>query len=112
MDAGGSFEAWEAWYPKPEDIKDASDATKDLLDALDALIDKEYEEMKAWDSVTQTKLGDSQYYGKKRASLENLRQYWTNKYNSSSGQLEKLEAEKELMQIDIELANLDDEEKE
>ena len=110
--AGGSFEAWEAWYPKPEDIKDSTDATKDLLDALDALIDKEYEEMKAWDSVTQTKLGDSQYYGKKRASLENLRQYWTNKYNSSSGQLEKLEAEKELMQIDIELANLDDEERE
>lgn len=112
IDAGGSFESWKEWYPKPEDIKDATDATKDLLQALDALIDKEYEEMKVWDSVNQKRLGSSQYYDKKRASLENLRQYWSNKYNSSSDQLEKLEAEKELMQIDIEIANLDDEEAE
>ena len=100
---------------KTEGFSKASDGAKDsileLLQALDSLIDKEWEAMKVFDENTLTPTGYTQYFEKKRASLERLAAYYEGvMQNTNLTEKERLDAEKNYIENQKAINNLDDEE--
>ena len=108
--------SWKKNYRNP--IKDAGKAAKDtkdkvldLLKAYDSLIDKEWEAMKVFDEKTLTPTGYTQYFEKKRASLEKLAAYYEGMMqNTNLTEEERLDAEKNYIENQKAINNLDDEE--
>jgi len=88
-----------------------SDALENILKALDAIVDKEYEAMKVWDSINQKSLGDTEYYDKKATTLANLLAYYTKmaEQYKDSDQEKYLDYLQKQMDIEKQIANLDDE---
>ena len=108
--------SWKKNYRNP--IKDAGKAAKDtkdkvldLLKAYDSLIDKEWEAMKVFDEDTLTPTGYTKYFEKKRASLEKLAAYYEGMMqNTNLTEEERLDAEKNYIENQKAINNLDDEE--
>lgn len=91
--------------------KDTKDKVLDLLKAYDSLIDKEWEAMKVFDENTLTPTGYTQYFEKKRASLEKLAAYYEGMMqNTNLTEEERLDAEKNYIENQKAINNLDDEE--
>ena len=91
--------------------KDTKDKVLDLLKAYDSLIDKEWEAMKVFDEKTLTPTGYTQYFEKKRASLEKLAAYYEGMMqNTNLTEEERLDAEKNYIENQKAINNLDDEE--
>lgn len=90
--------------------KDAKDSVNDLLKALDSLIDKEWEAMEVWDEDNQKSTGYTAYFEKKRASLEKLAAVAKSKMDSSTTEEERADAEKDYIEYQKQINNLDDEE--
>ena len=91
--------------------KDTKDKILDLLKAYDSLIDKEWEAMKVFDENTLTPTGYTQYFEKKRASLEKLAAYYEGMMqNTNLTEEERLDAEKNYIENQKAINNLDDEE--
>ena len=90
---------------------EAKDSILDLLEALDALIDKEWEAMKVFDEENLKTTGYTEYFEKKRESLEALAAYYESQMNDTSlTEKERLDAEKNYIENQKALNNLDDEE--
>lgn len=91
--------------------KDTKDKVLDLLKAYDSLIDKEWEAMKVFDEDTLTPTGYTKYFEKKRASLEKLAGYYEGLMeNENLTEEERLDAEKNYIENQKAINNLDDEE--
>ena len=91
--------------------KDTKDKVLDLLKAYDSLIDKEWEAMKVFDEDTLTPTGYTKYFEKKRASLEKLAAYYEGMMqNTNLTEEERLDAEKNYIENQKAINNLDDEE--
>ena len=90
--------------------KDAKDAAKDLLKALDSIIDKEWEAMEVWDEYNQKSTGYTAYFEKKRASLERLAGMAKAEMDSATTEEERADAEKDYIEYQKAINNLDDEE--
>lgn len=109
-------DSWKKAYRNPmkdlgKSAKDAKDGILDLLKAYDSLIDKEWEAMKVFDENTLTPTGYTQYFEKKRASLEKLAAYYEGMMqNTNLTEEERLDAEKNYIENQKAINNLDDEE--
>lgn len=90
--------------------KDAKDTAKDLLKALDSIIDKEWEAMQVWDEYNQKSTGYTAYFEKKRASLERLAGMAKAEMDSAKTEEERADAEKDYIEYQKQINNLDDEE--
>ncbi len=90
--------------------KDAKDSVNDLLKALDSLIDKEWEAMKVWDEDKQESTGYTAYFKRKRESLAKLAAVAKSKMDSASTEEERADAEKDYIEYQKQINNLDDEE--
>ena len=90
--------------------KDAKDTAKDLLKALDSIIDKEWEAMQVWDEYNQKSTGYTAYFEKKRASLERLAGMAKAEMDSAKTEEERADAEKDYIEYQKAINNLDDEE--
>ena len=90
--------------------KDAKDSVNDLLKALDSLIDKEWEAMKVWDEDKQESTGYTAYFKRKRESLAKLAAVAYSKMESASTEEERADAEKDYIEYQKQINNLDDEE--
>lgn len=91
--------------------KDAKDGILDLLKVYDSLIDKEWEAMKVFDENTLQPTGYTAYFEKKRASLEQLAGYYEGLMeNENLTEEERLDAEKNYIENQKAINNLDDEE--
>lgn len=91
--------------------KDTKDKVLDLLKAYDSLIDKEWEAMKVFDENTLQPTGYTAYFEKKRASLERLAGYYEGlMQNENLTEEERLDAEKNYIENQKAINNLDDEE--
>ena len=107
---------WKKAYTNPiknagKAAKDTKDKVLDLLKAYDSLIDKEWEAMKVFDENTLTPTGYTQYFEKKRASLEKLAAYYEGMMqNTNLTEEERLDAEKNYIENQKAINNLDDEE--
>lgn len=107
---------WKKAYTNPiknagKAAKDTKDKILDLLKAYDSLIDKEWEAMKVFDENTLTPTGYTQYFEKKRASLEKLAAYYEGMMqNTKLTEEERLDAEKNYIENQKAINNLDDEE--
>lgn len=108
--------SWKKNYRNPikeagKAAKDTKDKVLDLLKAYDSLIDKEWEAMKVFDENTLTPTGYTQYFEKKRASLEKLAAYYEGMMqNTNLTEEERLDAEKNYIENQKAINNLDDEE--
>ena len=108
--------SWKKNYRNPikeagKAAKDTKDKVLDLLKAYDSLIDKEWEAMKVFDEKTLTPTGYTQYFEKKRASLEKLAAYYEGMMqNTNLTEEERLDAEKNYIENQKAINNLDDEE--
>lgn len=109
-------DSWEKAYRNPmkdlgKSAKDAKDGILDLLKAYDSLIDKEWEAMKVFDENTLQPTGYTAYFEKKRASLEKLAGYYEGlMQNENLTEEERLDAEKNYIENQKAINNLDDEE--
>ena len=107
---------WKKAYTNPiknagKAAKDTKDKVLDLLKAYDSLIDKEWEAMKVFDENALTPTGYTQYFEKKRASLEKLAAYYEGMMqNTNLTEEERLDAEKNYIENQKAINNLDDEE--
>lgn len=107
---------WKKAYTNPiknagKAAKDTKDKVLDLLKAYDSLIDKEWEAMKVFDENTLTPTGYTKYFEKKRASLEKLAAYYEGMMqNTNLTEEERLDAEKNYIENQKAINNLDDEE--
>lgn len=107
---------WKKAYRNPlkelgKSAKDAKDGILDLLKAYDSLIDKEWEAMKVFDENTLQPTGYTAYFEKKRASLERLAGYYEGMMqNTNLTEEERLDAEKNYIENQKAINNLDDEE--
>ena len=91
--------------------KDTKDKVLELLKAYDSLIDKEWEAMKVFDSDSLVSTGYTKYFEKKKASLEKLAAYYKGMMqNANLTEEERLDAEKNYIENQKALNNLDDEE--
>lgn len=90
--------------------KNAKDAAKDLLKALDSIIDKEWEAMQVWDEYNQKSTGYTAYFEKKRASLKRLAGMAKAEMDSAKTEEERADAEKDYIEYQKQINNLDDEE--
>lgn len=90
--------------------KDAKDSVNDLLKALDSLIDKEWEAMKVWDEDKQESTGYTAYFKRKRESLAKLAAVAKSKMDSAATEEERADAEKDYIEYQKQINNLDDEE--
>ena len=108
--------SWKKAYRNPmkelgKSAKDAKDGILDLLKAYDSLIDKEWEAMKVFDENTLQPTGYTAYFEKKRASLEQLAGYYEGMMqNTNLTEEERLDAEKNYIENQKAINNLDDEE--
>ena len=108
--------SWKKAYRNPmkelgKSAKDAKDGILDLLKAYDSLIDKEWEAMKVFDENTLQPTGYTAYFEKKRASLEKLAGYYEGlMQNENLTEEERLDAEKNYIENQKAINNLDDEE--
>lgn len=108
--------SWKKAYRNPlkelgKSAKDAKDGILDLLKAYDSLIDKEWEAMKVFDENTLQPTGYTAYFEKKRASLERLAGYYEGlMQNENLTEEERLDAEKNYIENQKAINNLDDEE--
>ncbi len=89
---------------------DEKKSVEDLLKALDSLIDKEWEAMEVWDESSQKSTGYTKYFEKKRQSLEALAGYYKAQMASAKTEAERADAEKEYIEYQKAINNLDDEE--
>ena len=109
-------DSWKKAYRNPmkdlgKSAKDAKDGILDLLKAYDSLIDKEWEAMKVFDENTLQPTGYTAYFEKKRASLEKLAGYYEGLMeNQNLTEEERLDAEKNYIENQKAINNLDDEE--
>lgn len=109
-------DSWKKAYRNPmkdlgKSAKDAKDGILDLLKAYDSLIDKEWEAMKVFDENTLQPTGYTAYFEKKRASLERLAGYYEGlMQNENLTEEERLDAEKNYIENQKAINNLDDEE--
>lgn len=109
-------DSWKKAYRNPmkdlgKSAKDAKDGILDLLKAYDSLIDKEWEAMKVFDENTLQPTGYTAYFEKKRASLEKLAGYYEGLMeNANLTEEERLDAEKNYIENQKAINNLDDEE--
>lgn len=109
-------DSWKKAYRNPmkdlgKSAKDAKDGILDLLKAYDSLIDKEWEAMKVFDENTLQPTGYTAYFEKKRASLEKLAGYYEGLMeNDNLTEEERLDAEKNYIENQKAINNLDDEE--
>ena len=109
-------DSWKKAYRNPmkdlgKSAKDAKDGILDLLKAYDSLIDKEWEAMKVFDENTLQPTGYTAYFEKKRASLEKLAGYYEGLMeNENLTEEERLDAEKNYIENQKAINNLDDEE--
>lgn len=116
LESGNLAKAFKKGYTKPiksagKAAKDIKDKVLDLLKAYDSLIDKEWEAMKVFDENTLTPTGYTQYFEKKRASLEKLAAYYEGMMqNTNLTEEERLDAEKNYIENQKAINNLDDEE--
>lgn len=116
LESGNLDKAFKKGYTKPiksagKAAKDTKDKVLDLLKAYDSLIDKEWEAMKVFDENTLTPTGYTQYFEKKRASLEKLAAYYEGMMqNTNLTEEERLDAEKNYIENQKAINNLDDEE--
>lgn len=116
LESGNLVKAFKKGYTKPiknagKAAKDTKDKVLDLLKAYDSLIDKEWEAMKVFDEKTLTPTGYTQYFEKKRASLEKLAAYYEGMMqNTNLTEEERLDAEKNYIENQKAINNLDDEE--
>lgn len=116
LESGNLAKAFKKGYTKPiknagKAAKDTKDKVLDLLKAYDSLIDKEWEAMKVFDEKTLTPTGYTQYFEKKRASLEKLAAYYEGvMQNTNLTEEERLDAEKNYIENQKAINNLDDEE--
>lgn len=116
LESGNLAKAFKKGYTKPiksagKAAKDTKDKVLDLLKAYDSLIDKEWEAMKVFDENTLTPTGYTQYFEKKRASLEKLAAYYVGMMqNTNLTEEERLDAEKNYIENQKAINNLDDEE--
>ena len=116
LESGNLAKAFKKGYTKPiksagKAAKDTKDKVLDLLKAYDSLIDKEWEAMKVFDENTLTPTGYTQYFEKKRASLEKLAAYYEGMMqNTKLTEEERLDAEKNYIENQKAINNLDDEE--
>lgn len=116
LESGNLAKAFKKGYTKPiknagKAAKDTKDKVLDLLKAYDSLIDKEWEAMKVFDEKTLTPTGYTQYFEKKRASLEKLAAYYEGMMqNTNLTEEERLDAEKNYIENQKAINNLDDEE--
>lgn len=107
---------WKKAYRNPmkdlgKSAKDAKDEILNLLKAYDSLIDKEWEAMKVFDENTLQPTGYTAYFEKKRASLERLAGYYEGlMQNENLTEEERLDAEKNYIENQKAINNLDDEE--
>lgn len=90
--------------------KGAKDSVNDLLKALDSLIDKEWEAMKVWDEDKQESTGYTAYFKRKRESLAKLAAVAKSKMDSAATEEERADAEKDYIEYQKAINNLDDEE--
>ena len=91
--------------------KDTKDKVLELLKAYDSLIDKEWEAMKVFDENTLQPTGYTAYFEKKRESLERLAGYYEGlMQNENLTEEERLDAEKNYIENQKAINNLDDEE--
>lgn len=108
--------SWKKNYRNPikeagKTASDTKDKVLDLLKAYDSLIDKEWEAMKVFDEDTLTPTGYTKYFEKKRASLEKLAAYYEGMMqNTNLTEEERLDAEKNYIENQKAINNLDDEE--
>lgn len=116
LDSGDLAGSFEKNYTNPikeagSSAEDTKDKVLDLLNAYDALIDKEWEAMKVFDEDTLTPTGYTKYFEKKRASLEKLAAYYEGMMqNTNLTEEERLDAEKNYIENQKAINNLDDEE--
>lgn len=116
LESGNLAKAFKKGYTKPiknagKAAKDTKDKVLDLLKAYDSLIDKEWEAMKVFDENTLTPTGYTKYFEKKRASLEKLAAYYEGMMqNTNLTEEERLDAEKNYIENQKAINNLDDEE--
>lgn len=116
LESGNLAKEFKKGYTKPiksagKAAKDTKDKVLDLLKAYDSLIDKEWEAMKVFDENTLTPTGYTQYFEKKRASLEKLVAYYEGMMqNTNLTEEERLDAEKNYIENQKAINNLDDEE--
>lgn len=116
LESGNLASAFKKGYTNPiknagKAAKDTKDKVLDLLKAYDSLIDKEWEAMKVFDEKTLTPTGYTQYFEKKRASLEKLAAYYEGMMqNTNLTEEERLDAEKNYIENQKAINNLDDEE--
>lgn len=116
LESGNLAKAFKKGYTKPiknagKAAKDTKDKVLDLLKAYDSLIDKEWEAMKVFDEKILTPTGYTQYFEKKRASLEKLAAYYEGMMqNTNLTEEERLDAEKNYIENQKAINNLDDEE--
>mgnify|MGYP006981644114 FL=1 len=116
LESGNLAKAFKKGYTNPiknagKAAKDTKDKVLDLLKAYDSLIDKEWEAMKVFDENTLTPTGYTQYFEKKRASLEKLAAYYEGMMqNTKLTEEERLDAEKNYIENQKAINNLDDEE--
>lgn len=116
LESGNLAKAFKKGYTNPiknagKAAKDTKDKVLDLLKAYDSLIDKEWEAMKVFDENTLTPTGYTQYFEKKRASLEKLAAYYEGMMqNTKLTEEERLDAEKNYIENQKTINNLDDEE--
>ena len=116
LESGNLAKAFKKGYTNPiknagKAAKDTKDKVLDLLKAYDSLIDKEWEAMKVFDENTLTPTGYTQYFEKKRASLEKLAAYYEGMMqNTNLTEEERLDAEKNYIENQKAINNLDDEE--
>lgn len=117
LDSGKlSQSTWKKGYTNP--IKKAGKAAKDttddllnLLKAYDSIIDKEWEAMKVFDEDNLVSTGYTKYFEKKRASLEKLASYYQGMMeNDNLTEKKRLDAEKNYIENQKAINNLDDEE--
>lgn len=116
LESGNLAKAFKKGYTKPiksagKAAKDTKDKVLDLLKAYDSLIDKEWEAMKVFDENTLQPTGYTAYFEKKRASLEKLAGYYEGLMeNENLTEEERLDAEKNYIENQKAINNLDDEE--
>lgn len=116
LESGNLANAFKKGYTNPiksagKAAKDTKDKVLDLLKAYDSLIDKEWEAMKVFDENTLQPTGYTAYFEKKRASLEKLAAYYEGlMQNENLTEEERLDAEKNYIENQKAINNLDDEE--
>ena len=116
LESGNLASAFKKGYTNPiksagKAASDTKDKVLDLLKAYDSLIDKEWEAMKVFDEDTLTPTGYTKYFEKKRASLEKLAAYYEGMMqNTNLTEEERLDAEKNYIENQKAINNLDDEE--